>query len=302
MSSVVFSQGSIDVVVNPQPIGGFRGKTGAVSYIHKQSKHFAEWNSEDLTHLADLIQRTMKIMQLNNVQNMLLHGDFTKTTGTLTLVPYPKCNWYEKLQGYLHTIWGGSRLSGTQQGSVFAFYHTQFLETVQNIHYAQFAPEQPVPRAKLDPFCRPEVINKQLIKSTQRGGQNYHLLQDNCPKGQHAEDDHLLVIPEGEVAHQDRAYAPLKTRTDMLTIAQSVIQYMLLNHERVILVERNGKQLHGVSHLTDNIFTVRVKVTSFFSKLYVLLRQLMPFKSNLSPAEMKARIQRFSEITLPASI
>lgn len=289
----VYKLKELEVKVDLHPIGGYRGKAGILTIDHVQHKVFTDWNAEDLETLAQLTQLILKIHEEAQVHNTLIFArqdqGNDKEQFKLSLIPYPKCHWIEKIQGFIHIIFGSPSLTKVQAQEIAEFYQTKFLQ------------KRMIPEAdgehregKPDPFCRPEVIENQKIIDLKFGKQHYHLLHDNRPRGNHIQDPHFLVIPAGDQGHCDGSQVLSTNRLNMLKIVQKSMQiFRDEGYSTSLYLERNGSQLQGIQHKSNHILGIREFPKSFFAKFKALILQI--YIPVLSQQDLKERIQHYQQ-------
>lgn len=280
------------IEVDPQPIGGYRGQVGTLSITHENKKNFIDWTAVDLHNLAHLTNAILWHFEKENVFDTLMYarqegaGNFK-----LSLVPYPKCNWIEKIQGMIHVIFGSPTLNTTQIEEV-----TKTLKSLGSFNQLPSLSRTPAEHDQPDAFCRAEVIDKQKIATVW----DYDILHDNRPRGATKDDPHLLIVPPGVNGHVDGSGVPLEQRKSMLTIAQKTMQVLLEQNKfsTFLLLERNGAQLRGVPHQHMHVIGIQQFPTTFLEKVKVICRQVWAvIASPLSVEELKTRIAAFASAT-----
>jgi diadenosine tetraphosphate (Ap4A) HIT family hydrolase len=274
------------IEVDPQPIGGYRGPVGTLSITHEQKKSFTDWTAEDLHNLAYLTNALLYHFEKRNVVNTLVYarqdgaGNFK-----LSLVPYPKCNWIEKIQGMIHVIFGSPALNPTQIAEV--------TQTFKSFGSYDRPPEQTLAAPQQDAFCREEVIKKQKIVSLE----DYYILHDNRPRGATKDDPHLLIVPSAVNGHVDGSGVPLEQRENMFKIAQKTMQVLLdqKKFSTFLFLERCGTQLRGVPHQHMHVIGIQQFPATLLEKVKVICRQVwVMITPALSVEELKTRIAAFS--------
>lgn len=286
-NTVLWEQGSLQVKVDVTPIGGFRGAAGAVMIAHCQGKVFTAFTSTELQELANVIGIVQNIYARNNIYNVLTFARQEKGKLYLCLIPYPRCNWIEKLQGLYHVIFGGKVLSKTEVKEIKTFFKKAFLDSSPCETRAL-----PEPYGN-DPFCNSALIESQKITDITIDKSLYHLLHDNRPKGVSITDPHLLIIPSKKAGH---IYSPGETqiqRFQMLLIAQVAMRIFLEQEKYPILLylKRDGKELQGVQHCHSHVQGIRDYPINFFDLVYAFWRQLFP--SALSIQEIEAKTSHY---------
>lgn len=292
---VIHRLNNLEVTVDAQPIGGYRGKVGTLNVGHKDKLVFTDWSENDLRNLAELTRLVLKIQETAHVNNTLIFG---KKDGVgdfkLSFVPYPRCNWIEKMQGIIHVIFGTSALKVEQTTEITQFYQAQFSPDKLPAFPVQEGEkaEGKIEARKIDAFCRPEVIEKQKITDIPTGNGNIHLLHDNRPKGATSTDPHLLIIPEGNSGHCDGSGVPVEKRFQMLKIVQKAMEiFQKLGFRTFLYLERNGENLQGVKHKHSHVQGIQQFPRTFFAKILVLLRLL--YTPALSSKALTAAITRY---------
>jgi diadenosine tetraphosphate (Ap4A) HIT family hydrolase len=288
----VYQSNHLQVHVDQNPIGGFRGKVGTLTINHVEHKVFTDWSDEDLLTLADLTQKILSIQEQANVRNTLIFGRQNgKEDFKLSFVVYPSCTWIEKIQGLYHAIFGSPSLTEKEESEINQFYTKQFQEYLW----------RPISDGgsldgKLDPFCRPDVIEKQHITDFSFDENHYLLMHDNRPKGASVDDPHFLIIPEGNSGHCDGSRVSQKMRMDMFKIAQKAMEVLLQEKGEsatLLFLERNGKELQGVQHKHEHVIGTANFPISILEKTRVFLRQLYP--SSLSQSTLDNKRSHFLE-------
>lgn len=282
---VVYRSGNLLVEVDKDPIGGYRGKAGALKIEHIEHKFLTKWNADDLNRLAEVIQKILGIYNQANIQNVLIFAKQEEHQFKFCLIPYPKCNWIEKIEGLVHVIFGGKALSLKQKSEIASFYQCKFLSETPS-------KDVPCARSGRDVFCNPSLIQRQLIANISMENKTYHLLYHNRPKGRTSEDPHLLVIPKGEEGHCHKANQLTKQRFHMLLIIQKALDVLLKEGNKTVLyLERNGGKLQGVLHKHAHAIGIRSFPQTFFEKIKALLRLLWP--ASLPAHVLKERVHHY---------
>lgn len=289
LDEVVFRLNELEVKVDCHPIGGFRGKAGTLTIDHSQHKVFTEWSEDDLQTLAQLTQTILKIRENEGVKNTLIFGRQENDAFKLSFVPYPKCNWIEKINGLLHVIFGSPSLKKEQADEIAQFYQSEFKRDWQSD-----SPQTKVEQTKKDPFCNDEVIKKQRIVDLTFEGKNYHLLHDLCPKGSASTDPHLLVVPEKEEGHYDGSQVPVQQRFHLLKVIQQAMSiFQQEGFSTLLYEERIGSKLQGVQHIHSHAKGIAHFPQSFLEKIRTLAGLLWP--STLSSGELEKKIEHYQK-------
>jgi hypothetical protein len=218
-SNVLYEYEQLQVKVDLNPIGGYRGKVGTLTISRKDHEIFTRWEDQDLQSLANITQTILKIQENANVHNTLIFAREDRDGNfKLSFVPYPKCNWIEKIQGLVHVIFGGPSLKRKQVEEITNFYQAAFNSfDNQSIIESKGEHRQGQP----DAFCRSEVIEKQRVKQLSFGDNNtYDVLYDNRPRGVTAKDPHLLIVPQSDNGHCDGSQVSKEKRFHMLKIIE----------------------------------------------------------------------------------
>lgn len=277
------------IEVEPQPIGGYRGRVGTLSITHEAKKNFTDWTEDDLHNLAHLTHAILWHFEKENVINTLVYAKQNSTDNfKLSLVPYPKCNWIEKIQGMIHVIFGSPTLNTTQIEEI-----TQTLKSLGSFDQLPIPTPPSVLHDKPDAFCRREVIDNQKIATVW----DYDILHDNRPRGATKDDPHLLIVPPGTNGHVDGAGVPPIQRENMFKIAQKTMQVLLEQNKfsTFLLLERNGAQLRGVPHQHMHVIGIQQFPATLLEKVKVIFRQVwVMIAPPLSVEELKARIAAFN--------
>lgn len=278
---IVYQLDQLEVKVELNPIGGYRGKVGSVTIHHVDKKGFNDWNDDDLQALANLERKILLIQEQAQISNTLIIGrqegleDFK-----LSFVAYPKCNWIEKIQGFLHVIFGTSILKESEVEEIAQYYRSRFAEEFEFDEDVMEKGE-----GKPDAFCRPAVIEAQNIHEFSIDDETYNLLHDKWPKGAAAQDPHFLIVPKDESGHCDGSHVSQEKRFHMLKIARKLMQILLQENKfsTFLFIERNGKELQGVQHKHAHVIGIEHFPTSFLDKIKTLFRQVFaPVLSNLA--------------------
>ncbi len=277
---LIYSFENLEVRVDLQPIGGFRGKVGALAINHAKNKQFTDWTKKDLHDLSHLTRKILSIQETQNVKNILIYGKQDKGQPfTVKIIPYPTCSWLEKMEGFLHVIFGAPTLNFEQGENIASFYQS----TLEDLN-PPITGASTIPHFKIDAFCKDAVISSQQIREINFGGNDFHLLHDKWPKSVSAQDPHLLIVPKGSSGHCDGSGVTEEKRLAMLGIAQKVMEYFLEKekYKTCIVLERNGEQLQGVQHKHFHVMAVSHFPTTFWEKMIALFRQLFytPTPSN----------------------
>lgn len=285
----VFELDELKVIVDLHPIGGYRGKIGALSIHHTDDKVFTDWSDDNLQTLAKLVCMILYIQNQNHVSNTLIFGQQDNNAKfKFSLISYPKCNLIEKIQGLIHVIFGSPVLKTSEAQQIAEFYREKFNDnTFDDIPEL----EGELREGKPDAFCRSNVIEEQRITDLSLDNQSYHILHDKWPKGASATDPHLLIVPEGDSGHCDGMQVSQDKRFNMLKIAQKAMQIFLTEKFSTLLfLERNGKKLQGVQHKHCHVIGIKDFPNNFLDKLLVLIRQIC------TPAlvNLKDRVQHYS--------
>lgn len=284
----------LQVQVDILPIGGFRGKVGSLIIQHVDYAVFTDWSDDDLKDLAELIQRILKIQEDAQVTNCLIFAKQQAHDFKLSLVPYPKCDWMEKVMGAIHVIFGSPQLDQKQMDEIRDFYQGSLSQKLELP--AELPPEQ----KQTDAFCKPEIIHKQQIAhltfEVEKETFAYDLLHDNRPKGPSINDPHLLIVPEGISGHKDGSSVKIEQRFHMLqTVRKAMKIFLQESYSTLLFLERNGSQLQGVQHKHSHAMGISEFPQSFFQKICALLR--LVWSSALSQDELAKKITHYQGYT-----
>lgn len=298
----IYEYGNLNLVVNPKPFGGFRGEVGTLGVIHRENAlPFTSWEEKDLKALATLTQKILSIHENNQVCNTLIYGRQNAGEFILEFVPYPKCDWREKVQGAFHAVFGSLRLQDREIDAITLFYmdcfksekeeQKELAEDEDEDDAQQFLLKNP-PAAKPDPFCRTEIIDRQSIVSRETKYGKYDILHDNRPKGAVKSDPHILIVPEGEAGHVDGSQVSVEMRVDMLSMVQEAMQAFLKEgYTTLLYIERNGAELQGVKHKHSHAVGIEHFPESFWEKTKSLFRLAWP--GALSDTDLENRIKHY---------
>jgi hypothetical protein len=296
----IYEYGNLNLVVNPKPFGGFRGEIGTLGVIYgKNALPFTSWEKNDLEALATLTQKILSIHEMNQVCNTLIYGRQNAGEFILEFVPYPKCDWREKVQGAFHAVFGSPRLQESDIDAITSFYMDYFKPGEEEKEELaededdsqQFLLKNP-PAGKPDPFCRTEIIDRQRITTREAQNGKYDILHDNRPKGAVKSDPHILIVPEGDAGHVDGAQVSVKMRVDMLSMVQEAMQAFLNEgYTTLLYIERNGAELQGVKHKHSHAVGVKHFPESFWEKTKSLFRLVWP--GALSDTDLENRIKHY---------
>lgn len=285
---VVHQLGHLEVKVDLNPIGGYRGKVGTLTIHHIDHKVFTDWSEDDLQNLAKLERMILHIGEQAQVSNYLIFGrQEADKEFKLSLVAYPRCNWIEKIQGFIHVIFGAPSLKEKEAEEIAAFYRDQFQE---DSDIPSFEGEHR--EGKADAFCRSSVIEGQKIADLSLDDQNYYLLHDKWPKGRSTQDPHFLIVPEGDSGHCDGSKFSEEKRMHMLKIAQKTMQILLQEgYSTLLFLERNGEKLQGVQHKHCHTIGIQSFPQTFFQKVKAMVHQL--YTPALS--DLQGRIRHYQQ-------
>lgn len=292
--SFVHRSGHLEVRVDLTPIGGYC-RVGALIINHVEHKVFTDWNSEELKTLSELIETILLIREKAGIENSLILGRQDQTEYfKLTLIPYPKCNWIEKIQGFFHFIFGSPSLYPHQIKKIAEFYRIKFKGLASDIKPEERKSEKLKCSTSQDAFCRDSVIQKQRIIDVVLENRTYHILHDYRSRG-NAQDAHLLIIPKGPEGHFDGSSVPYHTRFELLSIVQKTMQIFLsLKFSTLLYLERHGKNLRSVPHQHSHVLGILNFPNHFLTKLKTLIQQLNPFV--LSQQALQQRIQNYQSL------
>jgi hypothetical protein len=287
---VVYRLDLLEVKVDLNPIGGFRGKIGTLTIGHVKHLVFTEWSERDLQNLAKLTQLILKIQEEAHVNNTLIFArqDLFNENFKLSLIPYPKCNWIEKIQGLVHVIFGTSSLNEKQVEEIAQFYQGQFSQKFEIIE-SKGEERKGAP----DPFCKKTVVEKQKIVDLTIDNQRFYLLHDHRPKGAEKNDPHFLIVPQGDQGHCDGSKVPISLRLSMLKCVQAAMRIYKNEklYKTLLYLERNGEQLQGVNHKHSHVQAIREFPESLYAKFRVIMRQF--FSPTLSQHNLESRIRHY---------
>ncbi|PJD94472.1 MAG: hypothetical protein CK425_11525 [Parachlamydia sp.] len=296
----IYEYGNLNLVVNPKPFGGFRGEIGTLGVIYGENAlPFTSWEKNDLKALATLTQKILSIHEMNHVCNTLIYGRQNAGGFILEFVPYPKCDWREKVQGAFHAVFGSPRLQESDIDAITLFYQEYFKSGEEEQKELgededdalQFLLKNP-PAGKPDPFCRAEVIDRQRITSKETRHGKYDILHDNRPKGAVKSDPHILIVPEDDAGHVDGAQVSVEMRVDMLSMVQEAMQAFLNEgYTTLLYIERNGAELQGVKHKHSHAVGIKHFPESFWEKTKSLFRLAWP--GALSDTDLENRIKHY---------
>ncbi len=112
------------VRVDPNPLT--KSAFGSLIVTHNKTKKFTRYDRNDLYELANLKQQILSIFKQNGVDNALILGEQKPEGFTLRIVPYPKCNWIEKIKGLVYFFFGAPTLKEQELHRIEEFYKQQF--------------------------------------------------------------------------------------------------------------------------------------------------------------------------------
>lgn len=292
---LVYTLDQLKVRVDVHPIGGYRGTVGALTIDHVEHRVFTDWSHQDLLTLSKLKRMILHIHEQAQISNTLVFGKQDQDKHfKLSLIPYPKCNLIEKIQGFVHVIFGSPNLKEKEIQAIAAFYQNKFDETLMiptasGIHHA----------GKPDPFCRESVIKEQCVRTISYKDPNqqddYHILYDKYPKGNSSSDPHFLAIPDGDAGHCEGSKISEERRFRLLTIAQSMMKILLGEQKfpTLLLLERNGEKLQGVRHKSVHVLGIEHFPSTFWERIQSLFRQFFAG----TPAGYKQLISKYHNLT-----
>jgi len=286
---IVYQLDDLEVKVDLNPIGGYRGKVGTLIISHVKHKVFTQWKEDDLKALAQLEQKILFIQEKAQIENALIFGRQDGDDNfKLSIVPYPKCDWIEKIQGFIHVIFGCPSLNENEVKAIADFYIEQFAEEGDISESAGEKRE-----GKPDAFCRDAVIEEQRIAELSFDDETYYLLHDKWPKGRTVLDPHLLIIPTGDSGHCDGSQVSQDKRFHMLQTAQKVMR-ILLDEEHfstLLFREFNGEKLQSVLHKHFHVIGVEHFPDTFLEKILAMMRQLYA----TALPDLKGRIEHYQK-------
>lgn len=287
MIESVYQKNNLEVNVDDTPIGGYRGSIGTLTIHHVDRKVYTDWEQEDLQDLAELIQTILKIQESHAIHNTLIMArQEERQEFKLSLVPYPKCNISEKIQGFWHFVFGVSQLPNDQLQEIQTFYNKEFKRNWDQDHL----PESGVQLA--DAFCTDQIIKDQRIVHKDLSDRHYDILQDNRPRIVQEGDAHILIVPTGESGHQEGSQVSVEQRVDMLMLIQKTMNNFLRQDFKTLLfLERNGPQLRSLPHKHAHVHGIQTFPQSFWEKIRFALSQI--FVKKLSSNELEKRIEMY---------
>jgi diadenosine tetraphosphate (Ap4A) HIT family hydrolase len=286
----IYTINNFIVEVDPAPIGGYRGPAGALMIRHKENKVLREWEKSECKEAAELIQKCIDSYASAYIYNVLLFAKEDQGQFKFSITPYPTCSLIEKLQGLFHAIFGSPVLNQKQKDTIKTFYKERL-----NQRFDFTAPKK---TEQTDAFCKQAVLDKQTIRLITKDKKNYHILYDNCPKGNVKSDPHFLIVPEGSAGHEcgnrdDR----VKQRAGMLYLAKNVLKVLSdqKKYETLIYLERNGLQLQGVPHTHCHVQGIEHFPKTPWEKIKAFVRLLWP--ARLTNDELKAQVEKYKKLT-----
>lgn len=297
----LYSSGNLTLYVEKSPIGGFRGQVGTLRIEHKEKSVFTEWETKDLADLALINEKVLFIHEKSHVSNTLIFGKQQQEAFSIQLVPYPKCNIFEKVQGAYHVVFGSPTLKDDQIEQIKKFYSSEQFERSKDdvVDEGEPSEKEPLKGIKVsDPFCRQNVLDGQRIAQVIYDDRKYDILHDNRPKGAVKSDPHILIIPEGDTGHVDGSSVPQEQRLDMLKEVQKAMKIFAEKGCKTLLyIERNGAKLQGVHHKHSHATGIKQFPETFYEKCVAFIR--LAWAGRLSETEMKNRIEEYSPYYKP---
>lgn len=299
-STVVCQKDQFLIRVNRTPaIGGFRGAAGSLQIVH--AKPFTQLNKTELMVLAACIHNIVQTYSSIKIEDVLVSAKESKGSGLkLNLTPYPKCNLWEKIQGFIHYFFGGKTITDDQYRKVINFWKTQFEnESILN-KLELFKPSQ---SKRVDHFCNPAVIQRQLVAEygckswdspeiIPKGNDDlaasgkYALLIDKKPQGNH----HTLVINQGDKGHVEQSILLFHR---LVIVQEQLIKFQTKGDEGLHYVERFGNKLRSVPHTHSHAIGLLKEPRTFVEKIVCLFRSLFP--STLSEAQLAAKVLEYRQ-------
>lgn len=71
---LVYAQGNLEVKVDLNPIGGYRGQVGTLTINHVDHQVFTDWSEDDLETLSKVTRMILNIQEEAQVTNTLIFG------------------------------------------------------------------------------------------------------------------------------------------------------------------------------------------------------------------------------------
>jgi hypothetical protein len=306
---IIDQQDGLVVEVDPTPIGGYRSSFGALTIRAEDNTPFSLWSKERIKRCALFEQKILKILEAAGISNTLIYlteeliEEFQSglpSRSKLSLIPYPKCNRWEKVQGAWHVIFGAGSLTQEQVNTIAKQYQEQWeksglgrVDTQKNRPQSDsFEQSQ-----KTDPFCNPEILKKQRIIEKTLYETPFSILCDRRPMG----DSHQLIVPTptkkkqlGEV-HQDGSLVSSHLREEAMMLTQKTIAQLLRNSAfwATMIVERNGKKLKSVPHFHVNVHGLLQPLEGCWQKIQLLMG--MAWRPALSDQQLKKEIEKHQQ-------
>jgi diadenosine tetraphosphate (Ap4A) HIT family hydrolase len=137
-----------------------------------------------------------------------------------------------------------------------------------------------------DPFCNPEIIQKQLVFE----GSEVNVLYNYAPIGLGQEKLHFLIVPKiHRVGFSELSQTEY---LEAMELSQKLINfYQKRNHPIVYVFHKTGVEAgQTVPHWHQHIVFAETGAQEFFSKMAVL-KNMMIGASPLSSEELKGRVQ-----------
>lgn len=290
-SPSIYGLRNLIVDADSTPIGG--GKIGALTINHNEKKSFKEWDDETIDDLSHTINLMLKIYAQANIHNVLIFGKQDGENFKFSLVPYPKCNWQEKILGLFYAIFGRAALKEEQLQETRKFFAEQVnvAEKLPPLKQVEIKKETKIN----DPFCQDSAaIDRQKFGEDENG---IHVLYDHRPKGRTKEDPHFLIVPPKEQGHlieqvEVQESKLIDQRTDMLFTMHKCANLLAQeNFKTILFLERNGPQLQGLTHKTGHVIGVKDFPTTWPAKILTFFRLLCP--SLLSAEALKAKVESY---------
>ncbi len=262
----------------------------SLQIAHVGSKGFLSWSDPDHAHSFGLLQKVASVWQQNKINQFLICGQVymdSEMPFSWEIVPYCTQN------TRMGSLW---QILGVQWKIAFGapivpievrkaqreeykpyFQDCSLFENINNtaIHGS-------------DPFCKPEVIDKQLILD----GNTVQVLYNYAPIGFGVEKLHFLVIPKKH--RVDFKELQVQEYKEAMVLAKEIIYCFSKNrnNQEIFLVHKTGKDAgQTVFHWHMHIVISANYAHNLFYKLLILKNKMFG-STPMTDTELKERVEQ----------
>jgi diadenosine tetraphosphate (Ap4A) HIT family hydrolase len=287
--TVIYQGKHVQVVVPERPLAANSVAIESLQPLKGRPIPLSSWNSEQNAEMYDMAQKIVKIWKDNHLaDNYMIYGkEDTKSPKSFQweIVPYPSQGWalWNQLKVLWNIIFGASHIDSEGRAMVAKQY-----DKYKNDFAAPLVQEIQKTQELLvgnDPFCNPQIIEKQRIFE----GKQVNVLYNYAPVTIGEGKLHFLLMPKN---HHEK-FSDL-TKDEYLEISELrsklLKHYQGLGYEVAFVLNKTGAPAgQTVPHFHEHVILTASKMHELIGKLRVMKNMLFG-SSKLPDDELKQKV------------